>query len=557
MPGIYGCVKRQEDENEIINMTNALMNQKSLICDEYISDNNLQLSHIHLNVFKSHQGIFYKSGVFIAVEGEQYDYPDESFEALIFRWYTEQRLDQELNKLDGYYNAMIYDTNNNKLSLVSDRYGMRMLYYYYNQGRFAWSCEVKGLLALSFIDKNVDQVAFDSFLELGYIVGDRTWFEKIKLINPATIIEYELDTGNFSQRCYWSWAEIEPQKISFEDAVDTLGTLFLKAVNKRFDPDDKVGIALSGGLDSRAIFAAVNHLYPDFKGHAYTFGVEGCDDIEIAKLVANQSEWKHKIYYFSENNWFEPRIEKIWETDGMLDMMHMHGSEFLDDISSKLNINLNGYAADVVCGGGWTNISIQEQKASAANLQNVYGTLSGCFDYDDAYFNIEKVEPHLLINKVRRFTNMGSVCGLTKIAQRKPFFDNAIIEFIYSLPDEYRMGNRLYSTMLLKFFPNFFNNIPWQKDRLTLSGKSSALLKDTKIIRGYINYAGAIREPNILESLNRLLKYENSEYCKYSNIDAVELYLQPHIDSISCNYINQIFRFATAEIYLKRIAQYT
>lgn len=557
MPGIYGYIKDHKSENQIADMTTALMHQESFVSDEVVTDDYLQFSHIHLDHFKSDTKIFCKNGVYIAVEGEQYDCPDEALEVLIFQWYSEQRLDQELNRLDGYFNAVVYDSEHNKLTLVSDRYGMRMLYYYLNAGRFAWSCEVKGLLALSFVDKTIDQIAFDSFVELGYIISDKTWFEKIKLIDPATIIEFDLNSGKSSQRHYWSWAEIKPQDISFEDSVNALGSLFLQAVEKRFDPDEKVGIALSGGLDSRAIFAAVNHLYPDFKGHAYTFGVEGCDDIEIAKLVANQSEWKHKIYYFSENNWFAPRIEKIWETDGMLDMMHMHGSEFLDDISSKLNINLNGYAADVVCGGGWLNISLQEQKASAANLQHLYGTLSDCFDYDDAYFNIEKVEPHLLINKVRRFTNMGSVCGSSKIVQRKPFFDNAIIEFIYSLPDEYRMGNRLYSIMLLKFFPDFFSDIPWQKNRLTLSGKSSALLKDTKIIRGYINYAGAIREPSILESLNRLLKYENSEYCKYSNVDAVEQYLQPHIDSISCNYIDQIFRFATAEIYLKRIAQYT
>lgn len=55
------------------------------------------------------------------------------------------------------------------------------------------------------------------------------------------------------------------------------------------EPDEKIGISLSGGLDNRAIFAAVNHLYPDYKGYAYTFGVPECDDITIAEQVIARS----------------------------------------------------------------------------------------------------------------------------------------------------------------------------------------------------------------------------------------------------------------------------
>jgi asparagine synthase (glutamine-hydrolysing) len=46
----------------------------------------------------------------------------------------------------------------------------------------------------------------------------------------------------------------------------------------------KLASGLSGGLDSRAILAAIPDDYKPL--HTFTFGQEGCDDIKIAKRIA-------------------------------------------------------------------------------------------------------------------------------------------------------------------------------------------------------------------------------------------------------------------------------
>jgi asparagine synthase (glutamine-hydrolysing) len=58
---------------------------------------------------------------------------------------------------------------------------------------------------------------------------------------------------------------------------------------------------------------------------------------------------------------------------------------------------------------------------------------------------------------------MGSVNAWTHVDQRKPFFHNDLVEFVFSIPDEYKLDNRLYSVMLHKFFPKFYKDIPWQQ----------------------------------------------------------------------------------------------
>ena len=83
-----------------------------------------------------------------------------------------------------------------------------MLYFYYKDGNFAFSSEVKGLLALDFVDKEIDPNQIDVFMDLGYLLEDNTWHKHIKLIKPATILEFDIDTKELNHRYYWKWSEI-------------------------------------------------------------------------------------------------------------------------------------------------------------------------------------------------------------------------------------------------------------------------------------------------------------------------------------------------------------
>ncbi len=566
MPGIYGYIKKDKEDNQLENMTKILNHQQHFIKEDDFVDENFSSSHIHLGNFKTTKDMFFKDGIYISIEGEQYDYKDISFEELIFNSYKENKLDSFLNKLDGYFNAVIYDSNIKKLFLISDRYGMRMLYFYFKDGNFAFSAEVKGLLALDFVDKEIDSNQIDIFMDLGYLLEDNTWHKYIKLIKPATILEFDIDTKELTHRYYWKWSEIKPSNLSFDEAVDKLGELWLKAVEKRFNPNEKIGISLSGGLDSRAIFAALNTLYPDSEGTAYTFGIPNCDDMKIAKQCVSQTKWKHKEFYFTSDNWFEPRKDRVWFTDGMMNLKHMHGSEFLNDISKSININLNGYAGDAILGGGWLRRIPLDTLPTNESMKSFYGKYVSNCNFNDFLYEINKIEPHLFMNRVRRFTNMGTVNGLTNVEQRKPFFDNQIVELVYSIPDFYRQDNKLYSSMLLKFFPKFYKNIPWQNTGKTIDNKDSTnkILKIFKKIKripfklglvqdsGYTNYIKWIEEKYINAELHKLLNSKNALYSKYTDIDFKTKYLDKKFKGLK-NYDEKILRAATIEIYLQKL----
>ncbi|WP_302138703.1 asparagine synthase-related protein [Halomonas alkalicola] len=578
MPGIYGVANSNNAKVNLEIMADAMYLYDHFIQDELLYDEQLGASRAHTGQVGEVTSPAKNVSNALWIEGEAYnvsDVADElgldatSFPALLLAAENSQQLDKCLNRLDGYFCAALYNAETRKLKLISDRYGMRLLYWYHKDGVFAWGSEVKAILAVDGVDKELDPTSYDCFMDLGYLMGEHTWFEHIKLIKPATVIEYDLASDAVSQHHYWKWSEIKPSNLTFDEAVDELGKRFIEAVRRRFDPSERIGISLSGGLDSRAIFAAVDHLYPDYKAYAYTFGIPGCDDITIAEQVISRSKnWKHEKFYFSSDNWFEPRKDKIWNTDGMQDMMHMHGSEFLPEVAQNIGVNLNGYCGDAIIGGGFLVRVPWNLRITRESAKLFYGSYAGLTDIDSDFYNIEHVEPNLHMNRVRRFTAYGSVNALPWLEQRKPFFDNKLVELVFSIPDEYRANNRLYSAMLQKYFPKYFRDIPWQQ-----TGKPAAMVRKpsipTRAIRkairtingllgiksthGYTDYPNWIRNKEISEKLSCLLNYDSSEYKTLSDIDLANRWLQPHLDSNFKNYSNQILRAATIELYLQRV----
>ncbi|OEF81410.1 asparagine synthase-related protein [Vibrio breoganii] len=571
MPGLFGFVK--DSVNNIDTMANAINNDNDYELGKSYEDEYITASKLHLN-----NDISPKSrkldNYHIWIDGEAYNLSSvlnelnynatfDLAEALVFA-YSKNELNEILNRLDGYFSAILYDFFSREVHLISDRNGMRLLYYYVNNNKFVWSSEIKGILALDGIDKAINKNSFNCFVDLGYLLADNTWFKNIRLLDPATVMTYSIDSGTITKSRYWDWKEYKSLDLTFEEAVDELGLRILKSIEKRSERLSKVGVAISGGLDSRAIFAGLNYLHDNFKGFSYTFGMSGCVDIKIAKQILMNSKWNYKEYNFSGDHWFNSRIKSIWNTDGMQDMKHMHGVEFLDDLTKYIEINLNGYGGGLLTGELIDKNNYNCEQAIKSKFGSDYFYLVDK-DYD---FYSDNYEAVIYMNRNRRCTNMGTVNFLNKIHTRKPFMDNEIVALLMGIPKEYRKDNRLYSTMLKKYFPDYFKVIPWQRTGKPVavddfknipSRVINKIKRDTKRVFGikslqeYTDYNCWIRTKLVSEQLSSLLRYESSFYQRFTSVDFVDKYLQPHLESRFVDNSDKILRIATIELYFKKV----
>jgi asparagine synthetase B (glutamine-hydrolysing) len=488
---------------------------------------------------------------------ELFKYGSKTFSELLIDAYKNKQLETVLSKIDGCFTAILYDKN--EVKLISDRYGMKPLYIWNNEDSFAWVSEVKALLALECFKPEINTKAIKCFMDLGHLLGDITWFKDVKMINAASIITYSLKQRELlEENRYWKWSDIKPQTLSLNEAAIKLSSLLQNAVQKRAKIGEKIGVSLSGGLDSRSVLAAVNR--NDGQNVIYfTFGKKGCDDIKIASKVTSIKNNPHYVFELNEKNWMNERFHSVWKTDGMISLLHLHNPESYEYLRELFDININGFIGDLSMGGSW--IDDLEKKINKSAASKKFGNHIEYTDLNNSFYNISHQDPYFIDTRVRRFTNVGLIRYSFNIETRRPFIDNDLIEFLYSLPDKYRYKSKLFKKTLLYYYPEYFENIPWQKTGYPISKEMTLprrliltikkLLDKFPIIktkRNFTNYSSWLRNPSIVKLTKKILDPKHAIYSNYLNINFIDKYIEPHND-LKANSINIGFNFLRFLIY--------
>ncbi|MGK7926498.1 MAG: asparagine synthase-related protein, partial [Spirulina sp.] len=383
-----------------------------------------------------------------------------------------------LKQIDGFFAACFYDTREEKLHLISDRYGMRRLYWTVYKNALVWSGELKAFLALPDYQPQIDTQTMEDFLGLRYFIGEGTWFAGVELVPAATVLTWDFSDSSLARKRYWWWNNLQPlDRLPDEgEIIEEFGRLFIEAVRTRARPGERVGLTLSGGLDSRAILATLPSDRQPY--HTVTYGKQGCDDIRIAARVAKIAGAESHPVDMNAQNWFLSRFPMVWEVDASSSLQHMHLLASVQQIKrDKLfDINLHGLWGDAISGGLFfepeklvyfvnKRLGLERFALSPEHQQSVLAR------FRDYYTNIDSSSYIMSVdNRVRCFglkdTHVSTVEG---IESRLPFLDNKLQEFMYILYRSQIKDYSFYHKMLLKQFPKFYTKIPWQSTGKTIT----------------------------------------------------------------------------------------
>lgn len=584
VPGLIGYTNGLQKYNDVmlLGMRKQLKYFDWYIDDRVYSDEVLRASRTHLGIIKQGQQPYNPDNRFYSwLEGEFYNQDELKVKhdvvagndnELLLNIYRKTKSFDFLRNIDGYYAAVVYDKVQGIIYLITDRYGFKPLYWGLVNGSFVWSSELKGFLAHTDFKIRISPAAVAEFFEIGYLLENKTWFDGVELMPPSAVLTFKIGDCKVDISHYWTWCEIKPFKKNLRenDLIEELGDLFVKAVQTRIKREDKIGLTLSGGLDSRAILAAIPEGFSPV--HAFTFGQEGCDDISIAARVSAIKEVTHHVLYLEPANWLYPRIAGVWKTDGLLNIMHMHGIEFCNHYKSNVDIILNGFAGDLVFGGSYLKQrNYLDKRINSDIAKDIMHANLSLAPFDDWYL-IDKIDPYFLNNRVRRFTNMGLIYLEKLLETRLPFFSNNLIKTIYSLPDALRYKSLIYNKVLLKHFPAYFMDIPYQKTGLPISHSESTVrmlifknriagrlrreacrlgikIKDQ---RHYTDYSAWIRQEPARSFLKKILSDKNALYQVYIDGDNVLIRLKEHLQ-YNRDHHNELCLALTFEIWLQQV----
>ncbi len=212
---------------------------------------------------------------------------------VLVRGYREWGIDALVPRLRGMFAFGIWDNPRRTLTLVRDRLGVKPLAYCGQNGEFAFASTVAALRAAG-LGGGIDPQAVLEYLEFGYVSDDRSIYQGIEKLPPATLAEWR--DGRLSRRRYWALPETgENSRISFQDAVEETERLLVEAVRLRLVSDVPIGALLSGGIDSALVCWAMRELNANIKAFTVRAPDDPSDESRDAAETARLLGIPHEI----------------------------------------------------------------------------------------------------------------------------------------------------------------------------------------------------------------------------------------------------------------------
>lgn len=186
-----------------------------------------------------------------------------------------------LAQLAGQFAVAFWHGPERRLLLARDRLGYAPLYFTVAGDRFAFASEYKALLALDGVVARPNLDALQVAHTTGWGSPGLTCLEGIFPVAPGSFLEVR--AGRISSRRYWDIA-VHPAGGSEPEHASRLRDSLLGALRQQVAGYGRVGVSLTGALDSALVAAGVRDVAEDREVHTFSAGY-GLDDRELSNVA--------------------------------------------------------------------------------------------------------------------------------------------------------------------------------------------------------------------------------------------------------------------------------
>jgi asparagine synthase (glutamine-hydrolysing) len=218
-----------------------------------------------------------------------------------------------LRHLNGMFALAIWDNRSQELLMARDRLGQKPLVYREEPGRLLFASELKSLLQVPDIPRDIDPIALDEYLTYQYIPHPRTIFRGISKLPPAHYALYR--RGQLTIQSYWRPDLNHELHLPRTEYQHRLREVMTSAVKLRLQSEVPLGAFLSGGIDSSIIVALMQQLSSQpVKTFSIGFPVAEYDESSHARMVARHVGTQHEEFHI-EPDAVEVLPTLVWHYD--------------------------------------------------------------------------------------------------------------------------------------------------------------------------------------------------------------------------------------------------
>lgn len=251
--------------------------------------------------------------------------------------------------LRGMFAFVIWDQKNDILFGARDRFGIKPLYWTETAYGFAFASEIKSLLVMDGVKREVNPASFCHYLTFQYVPDPETMFQGIHKVLPGQ--SFIVRDGRFTMEPYWE-AEFNPEEDKpFAYFADETRAVLEESVQAHRLSDVPLGAFLSGGVDSSSIVGLLSR-HEKVRTFSVGFDVPGYSELDVARRTAEHFGTQHEEVVVDSRRYLDVLPRLIWHQDEPVADPSAIALYFVAQLASRhVKVVLSGEGADELFGG--------------------------------------------------------------------------------------------------------------------------------------------------------------------------------------------------------------
>ena len=503
MPGIIGFAAHGDHGREsrpfLEKIAKALEPEDRFQVDLF-ADEGIGLGRVSLGLINPEpQPIWNEDkSICLVMEGEIYNYQEQQTDLerrghqflvnndaeFILHLYEEVGCDFA-HHLNGVFAVAIWDSRKQQLILANDRLGLQPLFYAHVNGNLTFGAGVRAILADPNVPRAIDYVGLAQFMTFDHCLEDHTFVEAVRLLVPGSLLVWRGGEIEITP----TWRPTQPLQYELIDEhewIDMTTAAMYTAVKRQSKNNVRLGMLLSGGLDSRYLLALLRDGLVTGDFQTFTWGIPNCDDARFAKEVAAKCDTTHHFFELKPDWMLSLADDCVRRIDGMGNVVNLHARATLDQQAPHTDMLYKGFLGDAMAGFAqmyphWADYDDDTRVQAHWSVHRMQGVISLEADEQAAFFTNEfqgKIGNAILDTykqgmddsgsslladqriyydyrqRVPRQTLNGVEMARARTAVRLPFADNDVVDLFLRMPPGLRYRRRVMRDAFIKAYPN-------------------------------------------------------------------------------------------------------
>ncbi len=310
--GMFDTQAQREPSREVLRLMNQVQLHRGPDEGGELFAPGVALGHRRLSIIdlsSGQQPLYNEDGsVAVSYNGEIYNFPELTKELVAaghtFRTHSDTEVVVHaweqwgvdcVKRFNGMFAFAIWDSRQQVLFLARDRLGKKPIYYTTtSDGWLYFASEMKSLLCLKNLDRQIDPQAVEEYFAFGYVPDPRSILKSVHKVPPAHTLLCA--RGKQPQLCeYWDVSFKTHGVLSEAQMQAELIERFRETVRVRLMSEVPLGAFLSGGVDSSAVVAMMAGLSSTpVNTCSISFDDPRYDEAVYAKQVAEKFATNHR-----------------------------------------------------------------------------------------------------------------------------------------------------------------------------------------------------------------------------------------------------------------------